>query len=128
MKNLFLALCLMPLAATAQTTKQKVLYMNVVRSNGNIETRLMGSEDFVGPIYNPETKRLVINGSSRTLTSIKEIRFDIREEEVPDGIISVVEAEQQESEATYDLSGRRVDEQRVQRGIYIRDGRKFIKK
>lgn len=128
MKNLFLALCLMPLAATAQTTKQKVLYMNVVRTNGNIETRLMGSEDFVGPIYNPETKRLVINGSSRTLTSIKEIRFDIREEEVPDGIISVVEAEQQESEATYDLSGRRVDEQRVQRGIYIRDGRKFIKK
>ena len=118
----------MPLAATAQTTKQKVLYMNVVRTNGNIETRLMGSEDFVGPIYNPETKRLVINGSSRTLTSIKEIRFDIREEEVPDGIISVVEAEQQESEATYDLSGRRVDEQRVQRGIYIRDGRKFIKK
>lgn len=128
MKNLFLALCLMPLAATAQTTKQKVLYMNVVRTNGNIETRLMGSEDFVGPIYNPETKRLVINGSSRTLTSIKEIRFEIREEEVPDGITAVMENEQQKPEATYDLSGRRVDEQRMQRGVYIRDGRKFIKK
>lgn len=114
--------------ATAQTTKQKVLYMKAVRTNGSTTARLEGTDNFVGPIYNLETKRLLINGTSRTLNSIKEIRFEIQEEEVPDAIEDVNERADDSNTRTYDLSGRRVDEQNVQRGIYIKGGRKIVKK
>lgn len=128
MKKLFIIFCFLPLAASAQTTKQKVLYMNVVRTNGSITARLESGEDYLGPLYNLETKRITINGSSRTLNTIKEIRFEIREEEVADGIEDIVEGEGDSPSPLYDLSGRRVEEGCRLHGVYIRDGKKIIKK
>ena len=113
----------------AQTTKEKVLYMNVVRTTGIITARLEGGEDFVGPIYNLETKRLVINGSSRTLSSIKEIRFEIREEEVNHEEDAILEVSDDTKPTTiYDLNGRKVNEQHAMPGIYIKGNRKIVKK
>lgn len=129
MRKIFFILCFLPLMAAAQTTKQKVLYMKAVRTNGSTTARLEGTEDFMGPIYNVETKRLIINGTSRTLTSIKEIRFEIREEEVPDGIEEVdMSATSDNNQQTFDLSGRPVDMQHLQRGVYLKGGKKIIKK
>lgn len=129
MRKIFFILCLLPLMAAAQTTKQKVLYMKAVRTNGSTTARLEGTEDFMGPIYNVETKRFIINGTSRTLNSIKEIRFEIREEEVPDAIENVeMSATEDNNQQTFDLSGRPVDMQRVQRGVYLKGGKKYIKK
>lgn len=128
MKKVFFLLSLLPLMASAQTTKQKVLYMQAVRTNGSTNARLEGTDGFLGPIYNPETKRLFINGTSRTMNTIKEIRFEIREEDVPDGLEEVQASEETAPVATYDLSGRRVKEQRASRGIYIKGGKKIVKK
>jgi len=126
-KTLFL-LCLLPMVATAQTTKKKVLYMQAVRTNGVTEARLDGTEDFVGPIYNLETKKLLIGGTWRTKNSIKEIRFEIREEEVPDGIEEVTDNQEFSiPPTTYDLSGRIVQEKVTKHGIYIKGGKKIVK-
>lgn len=129
MKNFLLMLALCPLAATGQTTTQKVLYMNVTRTSGSITARLEGGENYLGPIYNRETQRLMINGTSRTLSSIKEIRFEIREEEVTPEEVAIegIEAENA-PKATFDLGGRRVDERSMQRGMYIRGNKKIVKK
>lgn len=130
MKKLFFLLCLLPLSATAQTVKQKVLYMKAVRTTGSTSVRLEGTDDFLGPIFNLETRKFTINGTTRTQNTIKEIRFEIKEEEVPDGIESLT-ADDVETEAAnaavFDLSGRRVEEQNASRGIYIKGGRKIIK-
>lgn len=131
MKKLFFLLCLLPLSATAQTVKQKVLYMKAVRTNGSTSARLEGTDDFLGPIFNLETRKFTINGTTRTLNTIKEIRFEIQEEELPDGIDAVEEDEDfttiPAAQPTFDLSGRKVEEQKASRGIYIKGGRKFIK-
>ncbi len=128
MKKVFFLLSLLSLTASAQTTRQKVLYMQAVRTNGSTSARLEGTEGFLGPIYNPETRRLLINGTSRTLNSIKEIRFEIREEDVPDGIEKVEAGTPATDDSIHDLSGRKVREETASRGIYIKGGRKFIKK
>lgn len=52
---------------------------------------------------------------------------DIRRSE-PDAIRVVVATQSQHTGQTYDLLGRRMDEQRLTRGIYIRNGRKYIVK
>lgn len=128
MKKILFLLCLLPLSATAQTVKQKVLYMKAVRTNGSTSARLEGTEDFVGPIYNLETKKLLINGTWRTLNSIKEIRFEIKEEEVPDAIENLSAETPADNTGIFDLSGRKVKEETASRGIYIKGGRKIIKK
>lgn len=129
MKNFLLMLALLPLTATGQTVRQKVLYMNVTRTSGSITARLEGGEDFLGPIYNRETKRLFINGASRSLSTIKEIRFEIREEEVTPEEVAVEGIETDNApKATFDLGGRRVDERSMQRGMYIRGNKKIVKK
>ena len=126
MRSILFIFFLAPLMTFGQTTKQKVLYMKVVRTAGSISAKLEGDEDFIGPVYNLETKRLMINGSSRTLSTIKEIRFEIKEEEVPDGICDMQNKE--EEAGLYDLSGRKVGEGSVQRGMYIKGGKKIVKK
>lgn len=129
MKNLLPILCLWPAIAMAQTTtKQKVLYMNVVRTSGTITSRLEGGEDYLGPVYNPESKRLVINGASRTLSSIKEIRFEIQEEEVEpeQDAIQPIGEDWHDAQA-FDLNGRQVNMQHAQRGIYIIGKKKIVK-
>lgn len=129
MKKILLIIGMLPLTALAQTTKEKVLYMDVVRTSGTITTRLESGEDYLGPIYNLETKRLVINGSSRTLSSIKEIRFEIREEEVNHDDDAVLEiGEDATQQPTYDLNGRKVDIQHAMPGVYVKGNRKIIKK
>lgn len=130
MRKQVLFLCLvLPLLASAQTSKQKVLYMKAVRSNGSTSARLEGTEGFIGPIYNPKTKRLFLNGTYRTMSTIKELRFEIKEEEIPDGIETVEDnmSDDRHAATTYDLGGRRVDEHRLTRGIYIRGGKKIVK-
>lgn len=128
MKKLLFSLCLLPLATSAQTTTQKVLYMKVERNTGTTTARLEGTEDFLGPIYNPETKRLFVNGAYRSLSALKGIRFEIKTEEVADGIEEVTESQAKEATPTYDLSGRKVNKNIAPRGIYIIGKKKFIKK
>ena len=127
MKKIFFLLLLMPLMVSAQTTKQKVLYMKAVRTNGSTNARLESTEGFLGPIYNPETRRYFINGVFRTQNTIKEIRFEIKEEDVPDGIERVDGHAGEAPAQAYDLGGRRVDENRIARGIYIKGGKKVVK-
>lgn len=130
MKRILMLLCLLPTMAAAQTT-QKVLYMNVKRTSGSLTTALRGTEDFIGPIYYGDEKKLLINGSKRTLSTIKEIRFEIRTEEVPDGIDSLPADNSQceANEPIYTLSGQRIEGTAPkQRGIYVRGNKKFIKK
>lgn len=128
MRKLFFALLLCPMCAFAQTSTQKVLYMKVVRTNGTLTARLDAGEDFLGPVYNPSTKRLFIKGGSRTLSSIKEIRFEIQEEEITDAVSDVRMDDSDSQKATvYDLSGRKIDSEKLAHGIYIKKGKKFIK-
>ena len=102
--------------------------MKVVRTNGTLTARLDAGEDFVGPVYNPSTKRLFIKGGSRTLSSIKEIRFEIKEEEITDAVSDVRMDDSDSQKATvYDLSGRKMDSEKLTHGIYIKKGKKFIK-
>lgn len=114
----------------AQTTTQKVLYMKVERNSGSTTARLEGKDDFLGPIYHIDTQKLFINGAYRSLSTIKGIRFEIRTEEVADGIDQVREdsPEYSSSRTVFDLSGRQVDEQSLQRGVYIKGKKKYIKK
>ena len=114
----------------AQTTTQKVLYMKVERNTGSTTARLEGKDDFLGPIYHIDTQKLFINGAYRSLSTIKGIRFEIRTEEVADGIDQVREdsPEYGSSRTVFDLSGRQVDEQSLQRGVYIKGKKKYIKK
>lgn len=130
MRKLFSILCLLPSLAMAQTTTQKVLYMKVERSMGTTTARLEGGEDFLGPIYHTDTQKLFINGAYRSLSTIKGIRFEIKTEEVADGIVQVQEegTEESASRAVFDLSGRQVDVRSVQRGVYIKGKKKYIKK
>ena len=130
MRKLFCILCLMPSLAMAQTTTQKVLYMKVERSMGTTTARLEGKEDFLGPIYHTDTQKLFINGAYRSLSNIKGIRFEIKTEEVADGIVQVQEegTEDSASRTVFDLSGRPVEERSLQRGIYIIGQKKYIKK
>lgn len=113
--------------ATAQTTKQKVLYMNVIRTNRTTTARLESAEDYLGPVYNMETQTMFINGTWRSKSSIAEIRFEIREEEVTDGIEDMDDVEASTPSATYDLSGRKVEERSTKHGLYIKGGKKIVK-
>lgn len=130
MRKLLALLCLLPSLAMAQTTTQKVLYMKVERNSGSTTARLEGKDDFLGPIYHIDTQKLFINGAYRSLSTIKGIRFEIRTEEVADGIDQVREdsPEYSSSRTVFDLSGRQVDEQSLQRGVYIKGKKKYIKK
>lgn len=130
MRKLLALLCLLPSLAMAQTTTQKVLYMKVERNSGSTTARLEGKDDFLGPIYHMDTQKLFINGAYRSLSTIKGIRFEVRTEEVADGIDQVREdsPEYSSSRTVFDLSGRQVDEQSLQRGVYIKGKKKYIKK
>lgn len=130
MRKLLALLCLLPSLTMAQTTTQKVLYMKVERNTGSTTARLEGKDDFLGPIYHMDTQKLFINGAYRSLSTIKGIRFEIRTEEVADGIDQVREdsPEYSSSRTIFDLSGRQVDEQSLQRGVYIKGKKKYIKK
>ena len=117
----------------AQTTKTKVLYMTASRSRGaDIETALWNAEEWKGPTWNFETGRISLNGNSILTKNITEIRFDVREEEIPDGIdeTTVTNAQSASASTIFDLSGRKVatSGSNLSKGIYIKNGKKYLKK
>lgn len=68
----------------------------------------------------------------RPLYNIKEvdgtITFDFLEDFEPDGIITAVAESAVDPSDLYDLSGRKIVSRKLDRGIYIRDGKKFVVK
>lgn len=133
MKKITLLLILVPGAMFAQTTKTKVLYMTASRSRGaDIETALWNAEEWKGPTWSFETGRIILNGNSILTKNITEIRFDVREEEIPDGIdeTTVTNAQSASASTIFDLSGRKVatSGSNLSKGIYIKNGKKYLKK
>lgn len=136
MKRLALLLLCLPAFAMAQTETKKVVQMSVVRSVGGIvNTYLTGDDDYIGPMYNRETENLVLKNTSGTTVTvarkrIKEIRFTIETIEVPTAI-DAVEADELTAvdQKIYDLSGRVISpSEALTRGIYIKGGKKYVRK
>lgn len=133
MKKIALLLLLLPEAVFAQTTKAKVLYMTASRSRGTaIENALWNAEEWKGPTWNFETGRIILGGNSILTKNITEIRFDVREEEIPDGIdeTAITDSQSATDNTIFDLSGRKVatNGSNLSKGIYIKNGKKYLKK
>lgn len=126
MKRLALLLALVPMLASAEDIQ--VLYMTAYRTIGNgVSVPLYDKDDFVGPVLNLQENRLHIGNASILKSRITGIKFEVR-------TIDAIEApqadvESQNSEApVYDLQGRQMGKESLTRGIYIRNGKKFVKK
>lgn len=133
MKKLALLLFLLPAVAMAQTETKRVIQMSVVRTVGQpVNTYLMDSDDFVGPMYNRSAEVLTLTnttGSTFTVSRkrLKEIRFSIETIEVPTAIANIDTDETATEQPIYDLSGRSIPAgEALTRGIYIKGGKKFI--
>ena len=125
MKKTLLLLMLMPVMAAAQTT-EKVLYMSVKRTAGTKTIALSEAEDCLGPVLNMSTNRLQVGTASILRTNVKEIRFEVREEEVADAIEDI-DATDADDSRIYDLQGREL-KSASRAHIYIMNGKKYLKK
>lgn len=102
--------------------------MNITLNNGQtLSVVLSNSESFLGPQLNDNRTKLIVDGSSYSLSEVKEIRF---EKVMVDGIDNI-ERECKDDESVYDLQGRRVGStadgtDRLSKGIYIIRGHKVI--
>lgn len=113
-----------------------VVYMITTLNSGTTKEVMLSNEtSFVGPkLFNKE-KRLIIDGNSYTSDDIQEIRFEKR---TIDAIVTVESQTETTNydNAVYNLNGQKVcdiqtfESQRASlpKGIYVINGKKFIKK
>jgi hypothetical protein len=113
-----------------------VVYMITTLNSGTTkEIMLSNDTSFVGPkLFNKEN-RLIIDGKSYTPDDIQEIRFEKRTIDAIVTVESQVDIRNKDN-AVYNLNGQKVcdietfESQRTSlpKGIYVINGKKFIKK
>ena len=113
-----------------------VVYMITTLNSGTTKEVMLSNEtSFVGPKLFHKEKRLIIDGNSYTSDDIQEIRFEKR---TIDAIVTVESQTETTNydNAVYNLNGQKVcdiqtfESQRASlpKGIYVINGKKFIKK
>lgn len=135
MKKLLFLLAVSLVSSTAiwaQGETVKVLYMSVLRTNGQeVSAPLYDEDSFIGPRVDMEERRLVIDGRSMLLSRIREIRFQVKTVDA----IKTIEAVSTPAEDTpgnvYGIDGRLVRQnatslEGLPKGIYIMNGKKYV--
>ena len=113
-----------------------VVYMITTLNSGTTkEIMLSNDTSFVGPKLFNKDNRLIIDGKSYTPDDIQEIRFEKRTIDAIVTVESHVDMRNKDN-AVYNLNGQKVcdidtfESQRASlpKGIYVINGKKFIKK
>lgn len=110
----------------AQTT-EKVLYLNVTRSTGAVvSAKLSDGETTKNPVVDLKNRKVYVNDVTLSLSRVSDFRFEVKEEEVS-GIKSA-EVTPVDDNNIYSIDGRLIgkDSNNLSKGVYIKNGRKFI--